>query len=1166
MSSRNNNPSDKDLLKRNSWTSWVRSKGWNITQVHRKKKQQVPAATTSSNDSERPTNNQNNADDNPMTKMEKIANQQNHQQRRQQQQQNGANAKNDPVPSMVIDLVDSDMEGEASLESNKEEPKSSKPSSSSSTVAMTTAPSPSETPTELHLSPPPLQSQQNNATATSRPIEPQQQQTQKRDDITTALREDIPTESQLPPPLQSQNNAMASQPIVSQLPQGVEMATTTTTTTTTTQFTGDRESSQPLPRLSTRSLSPKKRKGVKRQRINQIQEYKNADEDESDDDHQIEIDLETALDQAKGLSDNHSNRPNIQWDSQTHVQNNHHQHHIFHGTSRILSTSNSSAHQAVASARMAGQKHPRKPPPPAAAAAATSAHQTSQQATLSALASPLRRSDAPAKKRSTRSTKSIIKAATSAATLSATTDDPPASTSSESNSQKSQSDAQQVAPKAARLISPDIRTLTNHCWKCAEPLCASITKTTAAFNHGETATNQANVVHSCYTMHLHPLLQVPVCVVCAEELVALEQDRLIAENPKDTSDENKIDDDEMDDEDRRSLLDKCVGCCAAADSDDDVDDGLRVLCDKCDRAFCKICIAKAHGGGSAGARKFNSVLETDPWECPVCCAPEPLQELAERTKQFVQQRDQRRRSVEEIVSDLEFAEEQKRLAIEQLDHEQEKTLELRQEVEKLHRSQANQNNIQKEYEDLEDEVQDAVTIWRQLWINHEVRVSETIGNLLDELSNEHKITPAVCYQEFLGQQVIRKRRNESDSNDSDQMSSSTTEEEWIRIAEKEIEKREMQRAREKVPHIPTKMEETFEDIEDLGTDIRSENGSKDEDNAEEVRSGWRFATQRPSKAEYEKALLHEKELNVHVKQVVQENADAQAEKIPFVEIVVRTKRKCARKYDHADNQALQPSDCASTRRQKKRHLAPRNSQSPSSSSSSSPSGDNEKEEKLRLVNDKVKMGLAETVSQPRRLFKNDFPTKGGLALCSTETDVDGSRPVRTVTVASFLVDHLKQHQIDGIRFLWKNCFFDFAHSQNGDPSQIGGAVLAHHMGLGKSLQTIALIYTLMTDPSMENDQHVALVRTILFVVPVNTVLLWEAEFEKWLGHKVEGLNICNLCTIDKYSRSKKIAQCAARGGILLVSDALFRTLILVDGDLTNQFQPVRVEYCVKFRN
>ena len=57
-----------------------------------------------------------------------------------------------------------------------------------------------------------------------------------------------------------------------------------------------------------------------------------------------------------------------------------------------------------------------------------------------------------------------------------------------------------------------------------------------------------------------------------------------------------------------------------------------------------------------------------------------------------------------------------------------------------------------------------------------------------------------------------------------------------------------------------------------------------------------------------------------------------------------------------------------------------------------------------------------------------------------------------VAIPAFLARNLKPHQVDGIRFMWKNIvMFD------------NGCILAHSMGLGKTFQVVAFVYVLLRE-------------------------------------------------------------------------------------------------------
>ncbi len=65
-----------------------------------------------------------------------------------------------------------------------------------------------------------------------------------------------------------------------------------------------------------------------------------------------------------------------------------------------------------------------------------------------------------------------------------------------------------------------------------------------------------------------------------------------------------------------------------------------------------------------------------------------------------------------------------------------------------------------------------------------------------------------------------------------------------------------------------------------------------------------------------------------------------------------------------------------------------------------------------------------------------------------------------VEVDKRIVKELKPHQAQGIKFMWDAVFESKKKLEEGEFP--GGAILAHCMGLGKTLQTIGLVHTVHT--------------------------------------------------------------------------------------------------------
>ncbi|CAB9521771.1 Transcriptional regulator ATRX [Seminavis robusta] len=144
------------------------------------------------------------------------------------------------------------------------------------------------------------------------------------------------------------------------------------------------------------------------------------------------------------------------------------------------------------------------------------------------------------------------------------------------------------------------------------------------------------------------------------------------------------------------------------------------------------------------------------------------------------------------------------------------------------------------------------------------------------------------------------------------------------------------------------------------------------------------------------------------------------------------------------------------------------------------------------------------------------------------------KTVRKVSVDKDLEMRLKPYQKEGVEFIWRNCFLDSNFCLDGDESLIGGCLLAHYMGLGKSLTTIALLHTALTSTSLvSNVTKKPLFHTVLLIAPANTLTNWENEVEKWTGKLETPLRIMNLGKVtDAHYRKAEIQKWKRDGGLL----------------------------------
>ena len=106
------------------------------------------------------------------------------------------------------------------------------------------------------------------------------------------------------------------------------------------------------------------------------------------------------------------------------------------------------------------------------------------------------------------------------------------------------------------------------------------------------------------------------------------------------------------------------------------------------------------------------------------------------------------------------------------------------------------------------------------------------------------------------------------------------------------------------------------------------------------------------------------------------------------------------------------------------------------------------------------------------------------------------RDIVDVVVDPLLTQHLREHQREGVKFMYE-CVMGMRDFDGQ------GAILADEMGLGKTLQTIALLWTLLKQNPYSEEPPV--IRKALVVCPVTLINNWRKEFRKWLGNERIGV-------------------------------------------------------------
>ncbi|XP_034034607.1 transcriptional regulator ATRX-like [Thalassophryne amazonica] len=170
-----------------------------------------------------------------------------------------------------------------------------------------------------------------------------------------------------------------------------------------------------------------------------------------------------------------------------------------------------------------------------------------------------------------------------------------------------------------------------------------------------------------------------------------------------------------------------------------------------------------------------------------------------------------------------------------------------------------------------------------------------------------------------------------------------------------------------------------------------------------------------------------------------------------------------------------------------------------------------------------------------------------------DQDEDTKEPL--VQVHRKLLIRLKPHQVDGVQFIW-DCCCESVKKANSSPGS--GCILAHCMGLGKTLQVVAFLHTVLCTKILKFT-------TALVVCPLNTVLSWVSEFMKWQENIIEDkVMVTELATIKSpRERLSALQRWQRDGGVAIMGYEMYRSLSLghkvKDDSLTREFKKLLVD-------
>lgn len=636
------------------------------------------------------------------------------------------------------------------------------------------------------------------------------------------------------------------------------------------------------------------------------------------------------------------------------------------------------------------------------------------------------------------------------------------------------------ATSAADLERKKTEFLQCHCFACEVPLCHPI---------------QRDVERSCYALHSHPTLKVPVCVVCSDEIANLEL----------TKGEDGNDDDDI------------CGLCGTTSAD------KMFLCDGSScraSSVCDECVQRANP-----TLKLSELeASDDEWYCP-CCKPPPvilkLQEYLDKLQESQESISASKEiRIDSLLEDLRSVESKKAECEEELEKQEDHKIEI--ELELTRSGSLPQAELQ-------DQVQEEFDLWLDAQEKHHTRLVDMITILQESLEEEGFDLKPYYEEEFNLPDIAAHEK-----------------EQWKIQADEQLQARdnkEKEEMRRNPPPPPPQPREDEPDEEELALEEIDDLGSmSDASDLGEKFYNWRHDLYGVQDWQMKQAMKAEEErfaAALRKPRKVSETQDAQAT------VSERKKSAVVRK-----EASIVVEEC-----QRKRHRAQKRPRSNKSSGHKPRTSSDNSSRERRSSDIVLKQGAKKSTSF--RTVNRDIPLSDsdsdddyvvqkrsgfGHLFAKSDLILTTDPHQECIRVADALCKILKPHQREGVMFMFQNAFHDIAFPKGKLTEEIekevGGCILAHNMGLGKSLCCVALLHTLFFHPSLQSNLGHPTIRFAILVAPVNTIGNWENELSKWTEDIGTPIQVHTL--LSGGQRRQAIKSWVKFGGVLLMSDALFR--------------------------
>jgi hypothetical protein len=606
-----------------------------------------------------------------------------------------------------------------------------------------------------------------------------------------------------------------------------------------------------------------------------------------------------------------------------------------------------------------------------------------------------------------------------------------------------------------------------HCWKCQVELRHP--------DHEDADTM------CCYALHAHPLLEIPVCCLCSEEVDAM----LMIPSSSGGGQKGGQEEDTF--------------CCSCGDPEDEVD--MLFLCDEenCQRAICDTCVEQAFGEAVGIVERLSK--NSNPWKCCCCNPPPPLKELQDHLKELKERPTNNKKTVDELLVELECVEKKKRGCLERLDSEDEMRREIVREV--LMGSSSHPLT------ELNEQAKEEFGIWKSDQKRQNWRLDDMIASIRDELESlgfdlnkyhHDELVPSTTQTED-----EMEREGKASADREVEARKSKKDALLLKLGVRENKKwrceKSLEGAGEKRREIRQKLKDLlglpdssshlkkmvkkefsswqsgqlsqkqrldyeidslydqFEshginkeeylrakrsakcqddsEVEDLGSLSSNDNHRSTEELERRVEEGW--VKELVSEEDLQEALAAENAASKRNDIVNVSDADD----LKAMKVEDRGRSRARVRLDHLFLRQQLQTEAAQKRDRRLRKGEVRNYE-----------GTPRTTNKSRADDDST---ISSTDHSPAESSDHDIApsvSKSMFANSSLVLSEQYQAEFYPIAVATSLVNKLKEHQRDGVEFMFRNTFSDLVHRKEEKAKQakedtIGGCILAHNMGLGK---------------------------------------------------------------------------------------------------------------------